>query len=122
MIMGQAAGSAAVLAIKSGVDVQRVDIASLHAVLRANGVIFRPPPAPPGAAASPSASTTAGSTMTSTAAASSRPLPSIPGPARSTSDSGPFARLVAVEGGLAVVFVVVFVAMARARRRRSPSA
>ena len=43
MIMGQAAGSAAALASKSGADVQRVDTATLHAALRANGVIFRPP-------------------------------------------------------------------------------
>jgi FAD dependent oxidoreductase len=121
MIMGQAAGAAAALAVKSGVDVQRVDIASLHAVLRANGVIFRPPPAPPGAVASPSASSSAGATMPSTAAASSLSVP-VPGPTRSTTDTGSFARLVAVEAGLAVVFVVVFVAAARARRRRSPSA
>jgi hypothetical protein len=122
MIMGQAAGSAAALAARSGVDVQRVDVAALHAVLRANGVVFRPPPAPPGTAASPSASSAAASSMKSTVAASPVPLPAIPGPTRSGGDNGSVTRLLALEGGLIAVFVAVFAIWARAKRRRPPTA
>jgi hypothetical protein len=122
MIMGQAAGSAAALAARSGVDVQRVDMAALHAVLRANGVIFRPPPAPPGTAASPSTASTPGSIANAPAAAPSVPVPAIPGPMGASGHTGPVPLWLAVEGGLIAVFLMVFVIWARARRTRPPTA
>lgn len=122
MIMGQAAGSAAALAARSGVDVQRVDTAALHAVLRANGVVFRPPPAPPGTAASPSAATTSGSITNAPATASSVPVPAIPGPTGASGHIGPVPLWLAVESGLIAVFLMVFAIWARAGRRRPPAA
>lgn len=122
MMMGQAAGSAAALAIRSGVDVQRVDIAALHAVLRANGVVFRPPPAARGASLAPSVPSTAGPTIQSPAAASSVPLPAISGPTDKIGGAGSVRQAVALEGGLVVTLVVALTMVARARRRRPPSA
>jgi hypothetical protein len=122
MIMGQAAGSAAALAARSGVDVQRVDMAALHAVLRANGVIFRPPPAPPGTAASPSTASTPGSITNAPAAPSTVPVPAITGATGASRDIGPVPLWLAVEGGLITVFLMVFAIWARAGRRRPPTA
>ncbi|HYK95614.1 MAG TPA: FAD-dependent oxidoreductase [Candidatus Dormibacteraeota bacterium] len=117
MIMGEAAGSAAALAVKSGVDVQRVDIAALHAILRANGVIFRP--AAPAAGATQPAPSTSASISQSPVAGSSIPAPAVPGQTPPAIDSGSSLRLLAAEGALVAMFIVIFAIAARGRRRPS---
>ena len=117
MIMGEAAGSAAALAIRFDVDVQDVDIATLQSVLRGNGVVFRSPASPSPASPAPSASRAAGPTVQSQVATSSGPAPA-PRPLASPSGAVRAVWLIAVLGaGLAIA---LFVAR-RAFRRRPPA-
>ena len=117
MIMGEAAGSAAGLAMRSNVDVQDVDIAALQAVLRTNGVVLRSPASTPAAVPASSASNTPATGARDPVSATSLPTPATRPLASPGGTAGSVGLLAVLVAGLAVALVL----SRRALRRRPPA-